>query len=84
MYMRKVIYLLASALGGIGLGSLLYVAYAYLQLITVGDDVVRGLTSYQAVGAAIGFVVGRYWQTHYKHWALLAFAPKHKKFGFKR
>lgn len=83
--MRKVIYLLASALGGVGLGSLLYVGYAYIQLITVDDDVVNGLAMYQLIGAAIGFAIGKYLQTQYKYWSLLSFSPKkYKLFGFKK
>ena len=82
--MRKVIYLLVSAIGGSSIGSLLYVAYAYIQLITVGDDVVDGLILYQTVGAVIGFAQGRYWQTHYKHWSLLRFSPKRAKFRLGR
>ena len=74
--MRKVIYLLASALGGVGIGSLLYVAYAYIQLITVDDYVVQGLSMYQLVGAVTGVVIGLYWTATYKHWSELRFIPK--------
>ena len=73
--MKKIVYLLASGVGGAWLGKIVYTVYAYIQLVAVNDYTVGGIFWYKLIGFVIGFIIGRYWQLSYKYWDLMSFSP---------